>query len=197
MGSPRSIDDNELAARLKAGDESTHVAVFDRYAGKLLGYLIWLGVPREDAEDLLNEIFGETIREIDDFDPKRGSLRQWIYTRATWRARDHRRHAAPDALPLEEDSARYEQRFPSLHEDDPPTERQAIVRKVLDALPERYRVILELRHLAGWPHKAIADYVGITEGNARVLLVRAESAFKRRLRECPQLGHLFVEDRSG
>jgi RNA polymerase sigma-70 factor, ECF subfamily len=53
----------------------------------------------------------------------------------------------------------------------PPDDQRAWT--ILAALPDRYRRILELRFLREYTHKEVADEMGITVGNAKVLQHRA------------------------
>lgn len=52
-------------------------------------------------------------------------------------------------------------------------ETAALVAKILDALPERYRAILALRFLRGYTIKQAAAELGVTVANAKVIQHRA------------------------
>jgi RNA polymerase sigma-70 factor (ECF subfamily) len=56
---------------------------------------------------------------------------------------------------------------------DQPSEAPQRARRVLGALPERYRLILELRFLRAMSLKEAASEMGVTVGNAKVLQHRA------------------------
>jgi RNA polymerase sigma-70 factor (ECF subfamily) len=53
----------------------------------------------------------------------------------------------------------------------------------LMALPDRQREVLALHDIKGADHAEMATVLGISEGNARVLLHRAREALRTRLRE--------------
>lgn len=52
------------------------------------------------------------------------------------------------------------------------------VRAVLEALPDRQRAVLVLRH-SGYRYAEIADAVGVAPGSVGTLLARAERAFRQ------------------
>jgi RNA polymerase sigma-70 factor, ECF subfamily len=52
-------------------------------------------------------------------------------------------------------------------------EDQARLIEALQQLPEKYRLVLQLRFYDGLPFEEVAQKVGVTVGNARVLMVRA------------------------
>ena len=63
------------------------------------------------------------------------------------------------------------------------SERDEMIRKVLDTLPERYKEIIWLRNMAELPFQKIADILGITENSAKVLYFRAKNQMKERLQD--------------
>lgn len=62
-------------------------------------------------------------------------------------------------------------------------EMGACITAHLMALPERQREVLALHDMEGADHAEVAAVLGISEGNARVLLHRARAALRTRLSE--------------
>jgi RNA polymerase sigma-70 factor, ECF subfamily len=60
-------------------------------------------------------------------------------------------------------------------------ENQARLIEALQWLPERYRLVLQLRFFDGLPFEDVAQRVGVTVGNARVLMVRAMKRLRNEL----------------
>ncbi len=60
-------------------------------------------------------------------------------------------------------------------------ENQARLIEALQRLPEKYRLVLQLRFYDGLPFEEVAQQVGVTVGNARVLMVRAIERLKKEL----------------
>lgn len=60
-------------------------------------------------------------------------------------------------------------------------ETLGIARQSILALPEMQRVVIGLRDVEGWNADEVCDFLGISEGNQRVLLHRARSKLRRAL----------------
>ena len=66
--------------------------------------------------------------------------------------------------------------------DDLPEERllsselQAALLEALDTLPRMQRAVITLRDVEGWPPREVCEYLGVADGNQRVLLHRARAA---------------------
>ena len=120
-----------------------------------------------DAEDLTAEVFMRVLRPLRvtaKIAQVRGYLRATTRTvlAAYWRDTVHRETTSLDNLPDRPDDA--DQGVSTAFE-------QAHL--VLDALPDRYRQILELRFLHGRSIKDTAAEMGISIANAKVLQHRA------------------------
>lgn len=64
-------------------------------------------------------------------------------------------------------------------------EMGACIADHLTALPDRQREVLTLHDVGGASHAEVAEVLGVSEGNARVLLHRARAALRERLgRHC-------------
>src|SRR5258708_38574644 len=66
-------------ARAQAGDKDAVAELYHAYAGPLLAYLITQVRRREDAEDLLGEVFVSAIRDLDRFEGTIGGVPAWVF----------------------------------------------------------------------------------------------------------------------
>ncbi|UCH72834.1 MAG: RNA polymerase sigma factor [Rhodospirillales bacterium] len=135
------------------------------------------------AEDLTQETFLRAQRARDRY---RGdaSVKTWLFSIALNLARDHFRAAARRGVPAGIEAA----------EDLPSAELGAelaamqkemsscIGRYVLQ-LPGQQRDVVAMHDMGGLGHAQIARHLGISEGNARVLLHRGRAALRRILEE--------------
>ena len=64
-------------------------------------------------------------------------------------------------------------------------EQAAVVRLVLERLPEDYRRVIVLRYQENRPFEAIGRELGLTENAARKLLLRAVERVRQELGERP------------
>ncbi len=70
--------DEELYARMRAGDLSAFDALYARYETRLFAFLVRQLKSREEAEDVFHETFMNALRSREiDFD--RASFRTWLY----------------------------------------------------------------------------------------------------------------------
>jgi RNA polymerase sigma-70 factor, ECF subfamily len=87
------MDDSELVARMAAGDHAAISILYDRYSGALMGLAMRIVKQRQDAEDLLHDVFLEAWRTAATFDPQRGRVWTWLAVRMRSRAIDKTRSA--------------------------------------------------------------------------------------------------------
>lgn len=69
---------------------------------------------------------------------------------------------------------------PPVSDDDATATRLALA-AALQALPERQREVIVLRHLAGFSEVEIAEYLGISLGSVKTHMRRAKSSLRGRL----------------
>ncbi len=67
-------------------------------------------------------------------------------------------------------------------------DRMAIVKRLVDELPEKQRSCMQLRDFEGKPYKEIADVLGITEEQVKVNIFRARQNIKQRYQEFDKYG---------
>ena len=72
-------------------DELALAALYDRYRRILFGLLVRILSSREEAEDILQEVFLQVWRRAGDFDERRGKPFTWLVTLARSRAIDRLR----------------------------------------------------------------------------------------------------------
>jgi RNA polymerase sigma-70 factor (ECF subfamily) len=62
-------------------------------------------------------------------------------------------------------------------------DRIDLVRRMVNALPEKQRSCIQLRDFEGKPYKEIAEILGITEEQVKVNIFRGRQAIKKRYQE--------------
>ena len=67
-------------------------------------------------------------------------------------------------------------------------DRMAIVKRLVDELPEKQRSCMQLRDFEGKTYKEIADVLGITEEQVKVNIFRARQNIKQRYQEFDKYG---------
>ncbi len=157
--------DEELVA-LTLENQDLFACLVDRYSAKLTRYIMRISAStREDAEDLLQEIFVKAYRNLNDFDQSL-KFSSWIYRIAhnqvisQWR----KMAARPQVIKFEadEDFLKFIASDVDLSAD---TERKFAAEEVRDLLEEldgKYREVLVLKFLEGKDYKEISDILQLS-----------------------------------
>lgn len=87
------LDTETLVLMVKSKSEKGFNMLYDNYCGALYGILMKFVQQRDVAEDLLQEIFVKIWKNIDAYDPERGTLFTWMLNIARNQAIDYLRSA--------------------------------------------------------------------------------------------------------
>lgn len=155
-----------------AEEHSDFEQTFESYVDPIYRFLYSRLGNREDAEDLASEVFLKASHGLD-VSRSDAAIGRWLFTVARTVLADHwRRYYRYGALlPFEETTAGGIPDSPEIRPHENEAERH--VAEILDALPERYRQVLQLRFLNGLSVRETAQALGITSGNVKVLQHRA------------------------
>ena len=82
------VSDVALLQAIARGDEASLARLYDQYRVILFGLLVRILNSREEAEDVLQEVFLQVWRRAADFDEERGRPFTWLVTLARSRAID-------------------------------------------------------------------------------------------------------------
>jgi RNA polymerase sigma-70 factor (ECF subfamily) len=160
--------DVELLQAVAAQDEAALGHLYDRYRVILFGVLVRILNNREEAEDVLQEVFLQVWRRAADFDPNRGRPFTWLVTLARSRGIDRLRslasrervaamsgtdEAAGDVSDAATDAIRSEQR--------------GVVNDALSQLPEEQKRLLMLAYFDGLTQSEIAERLGAPLGTVK------------------------------
>jgi RNA polymerase sigma-70 factor (ECF subfamily) len=163
---------HDALARAQAGDRHAMADLYRAYAGPLLAYLITQVRRREDAEDLLGEVFLSAMRDLDRFEGDLSGFRAWLYRIASNRAVDlARRNARRPEDPLAVAVERPGDADPAGDALDR-VDRERLWRAVM-ALPEAQRAVVAMRLAGGLSSPEIADALGKPVGAVKALQHRA------------------------
>jgi RNA polymerase sigma-70 factor (ECF subfamily) len=169
------------------------LAALEQYESRLVRYAARLLGDGESARDVVQHAFlrlcGQSPDELE------GREAAWLYTVCRNKALDLlRRDAGPNGAIHSLDrepgcAACAASAEPNPAEAAAADEQHALLRGLVDELPEAQREVVELwSH--GMPYAAIAQITGLTPGNARVQVHRAIA----RLRQHPQVRRIFFEE---
>ncbi len=156
-----------LVDRIRLGDREALGELYAQVAPRLLRVAWRLVGSREDAEDVLHDLFVALPFALKRYQD-RGRLESWLVqctTRAALMRLRTMQRRREDALPTAD-------QFIAASRPDLGPEVAELEHR-LAALPVGLRSVLLLRQLEGLSHAEIAEALGISEGNSRLRLARA------------------------
>lgn len=152
------VSDVELLRAIARGDEAALARLYDAYRVILFGLLVRILNSREEAEDILQEVFVQVWRRAKDFDEQRGRPFTWLVTLARSRAIDRLRQLGARQR-LAAGAAQEQEQAESVSDaltDAVRAEQQTVVRRALAELPEDQKHTLVLAYFDGLTQSEIA-----------------------------------------
>jgi RNA polymerase sigma-70 factor, ECF subfamily len=164
---PAQTTDADLLQAIVQRDEAALASLYDRYRVILFGLLVRILGSREEAEDILQEVFIQVWRRAADFNEERGKVFTWLVTLARSRAIDRLRQlsarerlatATAQEAPAEASDAA---------QDAYRSEQKEIVAGALAQLPEDQRQALLLAYFEGLTQTEIATRLNTPLGTVK------------------------------
>jgi len=172
---PAEISDQVLLERARAGDEESFAALYRRRQGSVYRFALQMSGRRSVAEEVTQEVFLAVIREVDRFDPQRGSPLAYFYGIArnlTLRCLDRDKCYVPMAEESEAEGVQWAAREDTLG-DLTRGETIESVRQAVLALPPNFREVVVLCDLHEMKYEEAARVLGCAIGTVRSRLHRA------------------------
>ena len=177
--------------RLRRRDPEALAEVVNDQARTLYRAAGALGFPKQEAEDLVQDVFVTFIERLDSFEG-RSQLRTWLFGILHRKAQERRRAGIIDDR-MEAIDEVFESRFDGNGNwASPPADLERLllskelgvfIRGCLEGLPPNQREAFVLREVEGFETEEICKILGVTVTHVGVLIHRART----RLRECLEL----------
>ncbi len=167
-------------------DQAAFEEIFDYFAPRLKAYLLRLGAPVGQAEELVQEVMLTLWRKARLFDPTKASLSTWLFRVARNRHIDSLRRDKRGELD-EDDPYLQPEREVDAGEQLDANLRDKRVRKCLDALPEEQLFLVRLAFFKGLSHSQIAEEAGLPLGTVKSRIRLAFSRLRRSLESDPEI----------
>jgi len=182
-------DEKALIERCKRGDCAAFDLLVRQYEKRVYNFAYRLAGKQSDAEDVAQEAFIRVFNSIGTFRGE-ANFSTWLFKIVTnvylderKRAKAHMTVPLDDYIELEEDTVTRQ------IEDTGPTpdliaqehERDEILQKAIQTLPEYQRVMVVLYHFHGKSYEEIAEVMNLPIGTVKSRLNRARLALKEKL----------------
>jgi RNA polymerase sigma factor (sigma-70 family) len=184
----RLQSDEKLVALTRRGQHAAFETLFSRYQSRLLSFCRHMLSSKEDAEDVLQEVFTAAFNAIL-ADEREINVRPWLYRIARNRSLNHLRRASAVGV----DSMDIHYAEGGISTGEKVLRRESFRQLIADVqqLPETQRTALLLREIDALSYEQIAHAMETTVPSVKSLLVRArislaEAAEARKL-SCEQV----------
>lgn len=184
-------DEGELLVRLREGDEAAFASLVAMYQTRLLRLAGTVVSSRSVAEEVVQDTWLAVVRGIDRFEG-RSSFKTWLFRILLNRARTTAgREYRTTLLPEGDLDDRFDHTgawtTPPVPWSDQVDDRLVAerlaqrVREILPSLPDGQREVVVLRDMEGLPAAEVAELLGLSDGNQRVLLHRARTRIRAQI----------------
>jgi RNA polymerase sigma-70 factor (ECF subfamily) len=162
----------ELMERIVLRDERALEILYDRFSKVLYAAVLCIVKSREDAEEILCEVFHQVWEKAASYDPARGAVYTWLLRAARNRAidkirsKDHKNSRLAADQDGEMDA--YEgPETPSALDGIVLSERAAVVKAALGGIAPEQRSVLEAAYFEGYTQSQIAARAGLPLGTVK------------------------------
>ena len=192
------VEDPELLARLRAGDQAAFAAVVRAWSPAMLRVARLHVGSHAVAEEVVQEAWLSVVRALDGFEG-RAQLRTWVFrilVRTAQRrgGQEARRPDMPAGPTVDPDRFRGDDDpWPGHWRDEAApadwgpeaallaSEFRGVLEGALAGLPERQRAVVELRDVHGLAAEEVCTVLDLTPANQRVLLHRGRARLREAL----------------
>jgi len=159
--------DVALLTAIAAHDEAALAQLYDRYRAILFGLLMRILNNREEAEDVLQEVFLQVWRKAQDFDESRGRPFTWLVTLARSRGIDRLRTLAARERVAEAGAREPSDEISDAAADAFKSEQRGLVSDALAKLPDEQKRPIMLAYFEGLTQSEIATNLGAPLGTVK------------------------------
>ncbi|HET9713054.1 MAG TPA: sigma-70 family RNA polymerase sigma factor [Pyrinomonadaceae bacterium] len=164
---PAQENDVELLKAIASQDEAALAQLYDRYRAILFGLLMRILNNREEAEDVLQELFLQVWRRAADFDENRGRPFTWLVTMARSRGIDRLRALASRERVAVAGARDEAEAVSDAASDAFRSEQRGWVTNALAQLPDEQQRPLMLAYFDGLTQTEIATRLGAPLGTVK------------------------------
>jgi RNA polymerase sigma-70 factor (ECF subfamily) len=172
------MDEDKLIKACISEDKSAQKALYERYSAKM--YFVCLRYARHqmEAQDMLQDGFVKVYDNLESF-RSNGSFEGWIRRIMVNTALNHCRKQSfkQEQIGLED----YQDKVVSSKAVSNLSEQELL--KLIQQLPDGYRIVFNLYVIEGYSHKEIGEKLGVSESTSRSQLAKSRKWMQKVLTE--------------
>jgi len=175
-------EDQELIRRMAAKDAGALDTFYTRYNRLAFSLVFRIVGNREDAEDVLTDVFWQVWQQSTRYDASRGKPVAWLLTIARTRAIDRFRSGRQHTQTENIDEQKEPRAAPAPGDPFVQADTRGAVHDALQTLPEQQRIPLEMAYFQGMSHTEIASALGQPLGTIKDRIRNGMLHLRKRLR---------------
>lgn len=172
------MDEETLLSECVNGNPKAQRALFDKFAPKMLAVCVRYMNNKEAAEDVLQDGFVKVFNKLKDF-KQEGSLEGWIRKIMVNTAYDQLRKQKNQLGDVSTDDVSFK-----INDHAPLATDHLMAEdlmKLVQALPDGYRIVFNMFAIEGYSHAEIAETLGVSENTSKSQYSRARAYLRDKL----------------
>ena len=202
--SPRATDDYKLVLAAIDGNQQAYATLMTRYRHSVYHVIFKMVNNRDDADDLTLEAFGKAFNKLPSYAPN-FAFSTWLFRIAVNNCIDHIRKKRIQTYSMDDtikgsDGDREFSHSIRDHEPDPEQmmmhdQKIAHIRRLVEQLSTKYRIMIELRYYEELSYEEIAQELNLPLGTVKAQLFRAKEILYQQLRSASSKPYLDARSR--
>lgn len=187
--SQSSLEDDEFVDRAREGDSSAYRELMEKYQKPLYFHVLKMVKNHEQVEDLVQEAFVKAFENLSSYN-KNYAFSTWLYRITTNHTIDYLRKKKLKTVSMDEPIKTKEGEMSMQISGKAETDRKIIkeqrskiIKKAIDELPEKYRKVIEMRHLEELSYQEISDNLDLPLGTVKAHIFRAREMLYKALKD--------------
>ena len=181
---------NLLIHNAISGDQKAYESILKRYKNGIYNMIYQMIKNREETEDIVQETFVKAFKSLESYNDTY-AFSTWLYKIAFNHCIDSIRKKKLKTLPLDkpmvlkegETHHEIKDESTSPESDLLYSEKKRMILETIQALPERYRIAILLRHQEDRSYEEISHILKLPIGTVKARIFRAREMLKKKLQK--------------
>ncbi|MEQ9619542.1 MAG: sigma-70 family RNA polymerase sigma factor [Deltaproteobacteria bacterium] len=149
--------DKELMALVKKRDKTAFREIYSRFSQVVFNLVYRILKDRQEAEEVVQEIFLQVWNKADSYDAQRGALSTWIINISRNKSIDRLRTRSHKFQNTEINEERLNSKYDFSRILENREERRKVLQEALNTLPQEQRTAIEMVYFEGFTHVETAQ----------------------------------------
>lgn len=188
--SASSLEDDKLVAAAAKGNQEAYKQLLEKYQKPLYFHIKKMVKDHEQVEDLVQEAFVKAFDNLGSYNTNY-AFSTWLYRITTNHTIDYLRKKKLQTMSIHQPVKTKEGEMSVQLQDDHAAtdrniirkQRQKIIRNAIKNLPEKYRQVIEMRHLEELSYQEISEHLDLPLGTVKAHIFRAREMLYKALKD--------------